>query len=637
MDILGAAGTDAPWQRVSAMGTVTGGGAAGGGATGGGAAGDRWYCGPAADRRAYVVDDIGAVVEGGQGHVVQAERRTFAGDPVGYAGPVSLKMMTERQPERVALVRDRWSQLAVIDHPNLVQALEVFEGPGLFRTTCPPVTDDVLYVAATWVEGRSLRAVAPLDPPATAALARDLAAALAALHDHGLVHRDVHPGNVVIGTDGRATLIDLGSARPDDGGATATVAGALGFIPPETLHGPGGAAADHWGLGMVTVFALLGHPQGAAGRAALEAELAGALVGTGDRRRLVRLLAAMVDPDPSRRPADPVGWARELSDALQARPGRRARRRVALAGGAAALTLVAAAGAVVGGGRGEAPPAGSATTSTTSAASAPPDCTPVAAGGASADMAAAVDRLAPGACAEGVPHGFVDAEVQPVADVDGESLGVVVLPPEGDAVLLNETMWASYREIAGKVSPENAVLFGGYPAEVEQRSDPDAVIVHLDRGGYMVGQRDDTQMFWLPVHVRDLHEAHGGLDGDLGFPTSNPYFVGGTLRLDFEHGYMSAPLADFAALVGGEEVDTAVLVDDRSSALPEVPIRERILRQASGTAWWIDVAGTRHWIPDGGTWQCLGGDAVVAADALPGWAVATLPLGPPATCPGAPD
>lgn len=658
MDILGAAGRAAPWQRVPAMGAVTGdeavGEAAGDEAVRDGAArgvpardgptGDRWYCGPGAHRRAYVVDDIGAVVEGGQGHVVRAERRTFAGDPVGYAGPVSLKLMTERRPERVAVVRDRWSRLAAIDHPNLVQALEVFEGPGLFRTTCPPVTDDVLYVAASWVEGRSLRALAPVDPPTAAAVARDLAAALAALHDHGLVHRDVHPGNVVIGDDGRATLIDLGSARPDDGGATATVAGALGFIPPETLHGPGGAAADRWGLGMVTVFALLGHPQGAAGRAALEAELAGVLAGTGDRRRLVGLLAAMVDPDPSRRPADPVGWARELSDALQARPARRARRRLALAAGAAALTLVAAAGTVVlGGDRGEAPPAGSAATSEASASpaspdpAAAPDCTPVAAGGASPEMAAAVDRLVPGACAEGVPHGFVDAEVQPVADADGEPLGVVVLPPEGDAVLLNETMWASYREIAGKVSPENAVLFGGYPAEVEQRSDPGAVIVHLDRGGYMVGRRDDTQLFWLPVHVRDLHEAHGGLAGDLGFPTSNPYFVGGTLRLDFEHGYMSAPLADFADLVGGEEVDTAVLVDDRSSALPEVPIRERILRQASGTAWWVDAAGTRHWIPDGGTWQCLGGDAVVAADALPGWAVATLPLGPPATCPGAPD
>ncbi|HEX6420638.1 MAG TPA: protein kinase, partial [Acidimicrobiales bacterium] len=431
------------------MGAVTGdetvGEAAGGDVVGGDAvrdgstdraAGDRWYCGPAADRRSYVVDDIGAVVEGGQGHVVQAERRTFAGDPVGYAGPVSLKMMTERRPERVAVVRDRWLRLAAIDHPNLVRALEVFEGPGLFRTICPPVTDDVLYVAASWVEGRSLRAVAPVDPPAAAAVARDLAAALAALHDHGLVHRDVHPGNVVIGDDGRATLIDLGSARPDDGGATATVAGALGFIPPETLHGPGGAAADRWGLGMVTVFALLGHPQGAAGRAALEAELAGVLAGTGDRRRLVGLLAAMVDPDPSRRPADPVGWARELSDALQARPARRARRRVALAGGAAALTLAAAGTGVLGGDRGEAPPAGSAATSASSEASASdapassvapapaaaPACTPVAAGGASSDMAAAVDRLVPGACAEGVPHAFVDAEVQPVADADGESL-----------------------------------------------------------------------------------------------------------------------------------------------------------------------------------------------------------------------
>lgn len=207
----------------------------------------------------------------------------------------------------------------------------------------------------------------------------------------------------------------------------------------------------------------------------------------------------------------------------------------------------------------------------------------------------------------------------------------------GGAVLLNDTMWDSYREIAGKVSPENAVRFGGYPTEVERRRDPHAVIVRLDQGGYMVGRRDDTQLFWLPVHVLDVHEAHGGLDGDLGFPTSNPYFVAGTLRLDFEGGYVEAPLADFGALVAGEQVDGAVLVDDPSSGLPDVPVRERILRQSSGTAWWVDADGTRHWIRDGGTWECLGGDAVVADGAMPGWAVAALPLGAPATCPGGDD
>ncbi len=104
-------------------------------------------------------------------------------------------------------------------------------------------------------------------------MARDVAAGLAALHAHDLVHRDIHPGNVVVDDWGRAVLIDLGSARPDDSGTTTTAAGALGFIPPETTHTIGGPAADRWGLGMVTAFALLGHPRGGLHRDAFVAEL----------------------------------------------------------------------------------------------------------------------------------------------------------------------------------------------------------------------------------------------------------------------------------------------------------------------------------------------------------------------------
>jgi hypothetical protein len=208
-----------------------------------------------------------------------------------------------------------------------------------------------------------------------------------------------------------------------------------------------------------------------------------------------------------------------------------------------------------------------------------------------------------------------------------------VLSPAGDAAHLEPTLWTSYREIAGKVSPENAVLFGGYPTGVDRSTVPGAVLVHLDGGGHMVGRRDDTQLFWLPTQVLDLHEAHGGLAGDLGFPMTNPYFSADTLRIDFEGGYMEAPLGDLVGLLAGQPVDDVVLVDDTGAQLAGVAVEERIVRQSSGTAWWVDADGRRHWIPDGETWQCLGGDAVVVADDLPGFTVATLPLAEQATCP----
>jgi hypothetical protein len=576
------------------------------------------------------VDDV-AGIQGGQGRVVRAERRMFPGDPVGYAGPASLKLTTERKAERVVLLRERWERLARIDHPNLARALEVFEGPGLFRgdRAEPPRGDDVLYVAAAWVEGRPLREVTPLDPRAACALARDVAGALAALHAALHVHRDIHPGNVILDGEGRAVLIDLGSARPDDGGATTTVAGALGYIPPEALHGTGGPAADRWGLGMLTVGALLGHPQGGLTRQALHDELSRALAGVADPDRAVRLLVAMVDPDPARRPIDPVRWAATLGACLDRAPARRALALAALA--AAAVAVAAGAGAAVrlpaGDGReGAASPR-------PAAAAAP--CAPAdPALAARPDLEAAVRDLAGGDCPIGPPSMFAGAEIQAFNDRAGQAAGVVILPPTGTALRFTAAMWTSYREIAGKSVPENAAVFGGFPTGIEHDDVGHAVIVRLDKGGLLVGRRDDTQMFWIPDQALDLWYAHRGPAGDLGVPTSNPYPLGdGLLHLDFEHGYMTAPVADLGALLAGAPVRDAVVVDGDGGLLGDPPPRERIVRQGQGMAWWVDRRGRRHWIPDGGVWACLGGDASVAKDNMPGWAVATLPLGAPATCP----
>jgi hypothetical protein len=590
---------------------------------------DRWYCGPPEDRRAYVADDVDGI-QGGQGRVVRAERRMFPGDRVGYAGPASLKLITERKAERIALLRERWERLARIDHPNLARALEVFEGPGLFRGDRgePPEGDDVLYVAAAWVEGRPLREAAPLDPRRACALARDVAGALAALHADRHVHRDIHPGNVILDVEGRAVLIDLGSARPDDGGATTTVAGALGYIPPEALHGTGGPAADRWGLGMLTIGALLGHPQGGLTRTALEDELGRALATTADPARAVRLLLAMADPDPARRPADPVRWAAALGSCLERAPARRTLALAALA--AAAVVAAAGAGAAVrlsagdGGGReGAASPGATAAT----APCAPAD--PALA--AAPELAAAVHNLGGGDCPIGPPSAFSGAQVQAFDDRAGQPAGVVMLTSEGRAIRLTAAMWTSYREIAGEGSPENTAAVAGFPTGIEHDDARHAVFVRLDRSGLLVGRRDDTQMFWIPDQALDLWYAHRGPTGDLGVPTSNPYPMGdGTLRLDFEHGYMTAPVDDLAS---GTRVVEAVVVDGDGGLLGDPPPRRRIVRQGQGMAWWVDSRGRRHWIPDGGVWACLGGDAAVAADDLPGWAVGSLPLAEPAVCP----
>jgi Protein kinase domain len=483
---------------------------------------DRWYCGPPGDRRAYVVDDIRAM-RGGQGHVLRAERRTFAGDPAGYEGPVSLKVSSEvLEPGQVGRMRERWEALAGLDHPNLARPVELFLGPGLFRTDPPPGGDeDVLYISAAWVDGRGLRGAAPLPPGDAIALAGDLAAGVAELHAQGILHRDIHPGNVILGADGRAVLIDFGSSRPDDGTATATVAGALGFIAPEMLNGAGSTAADRWGLGMVTIFALLGHPRGTTTRPALEAELAGALGGMADRRGAVRLLMAMIDDDPDARPRDARRWARDLEACLTHRTGR-------------PLVLGAAVGAAV--------------------------------------------VLA--ACTAG-------AVVLTDDDVGGGAPREQVVPPASEPLPCTP----------GTAAPPGS---GASPAlaEAVARLAPDA---------------------WAQRRPR--------------LPTTNPHFLGGRLHLDFGGGYMEADAADLAALlVGATTVEDAVVVDDRDDQLEGVDVTGHIVRQDTGTAWWVDDEGARHWIATGDDWSCLGGDDAVAANDVHGWAVATLPLGEAATC-----
>lgn len=586
-----------------------------------------WHSGPPGDRRAYAVHDL-TRFDGGQGQVVRAERRTFPGDTVGVAGPVALKLTTDHTPERVAVTIERWSRLSRVEHESLARALEAFEGPSLYRTDTPPETDDVFYTAACWVDGEPLRRRAPLDPAAACGLARDLAGALTALHDHGLVHRDLHPGNVILRPDGRAVLIDLGCARLDDGSSTGTVTGALGFIAPETTHGPGDAATDRWGLGMVTVFALLGHPQGSASPERLERDLLDRLAGVGHPRRAVELLTDMVDPDPERRPRDAEAWAAGLAACLPPRPRSRRRR---LAAAAAALSAVVAVTTVATLVLDRADRGADAV-----GAAAPHRCVPPAeATGATPALVEAAGRLAPQACARGSVDRLVEATALPLADRAGTPDGVIVAVPGGAALHLTDAMWSSYREIAGRSSPENAALLGGYPVAVEHVADADIVAIHLTTGGMLLGRRDDSQLFWLPAQVLDAWHAHGGLDGALGLPTSNPYFVDGQVVLDFEGGYMADEMTALAALMLGAEAQSAVVLDEEARAAPlaGVAVRGHLVRQGSGVSWWVDAEGVRHWVPDAEVWYCRGGDEAVAADELRGWAVATLALGPPARCP----
>jgi hypothetical protein len=143
-------------------------------------------------------------------------------------------------------------------------------------------------------------------------------------------------------------------------------------------------------------------------------------------------------------------------------------------------------------------------------------------------------------------------------------------------------------------------------------------------------------MFWIAAQVLTRWEELGGITGAMGFPMSNVYVLAdGSLRQDFAFGYMFVPRELVSAATEGDSsVIEVVPVDDPGAALvPLGDVRGKILGQPTVTSWFVDGAGVRHWIADGPTWECLGGQANVASEDIPGYAIWTLPLGAPATCP----
>jgi serine/threonine protein kinase len=142
--------------------------------------------------------------------------------------------------EREALVAAR------VSHPNLVNVFD-------FSSAGPRP-----YLVMEYVQGGTLadrlRGLARSDwDPET--VFRELMAALAHVHAAGIVHRDIKPGNVLIGQDGRTRLTDFGIARPSDGDrltSTGLVIGTARYIAPEILSGrPADERSDLYACGVL--------------------------------------------------------------------------------------------------------------------------------------------------------------------------------------------------------------------------------------------------------------------------------------------------------------------------------------------------------------------------------------------------
>jgi len=130
----------------------------------------------------------------------------------------------------------------------------------LMAAADPVERNSPVYVADTL--GRRLKLRGRLDPAEALEIVRKLAQAVETLHAAELIHRDIKPDNIVF-VGGEPMLSDPGLLRPAE--CSATLAGTLGFLPPELLSGDvetNGKAGDVYALGKVLYCAFTGESPG---------------------------------------------------------------------------------------------------------------------------------------------------------------------------------------------------------------------------------------------------------------------------------------------------------------------------------------------------------------------------------------
>lgn len=161
-------------------------------------------------------------------------------------------------PEERREMRERSLREArAIARLNNINVVRIFD---VLRTDGDP------WIVMEYVPSRSLQDTIAEDGPVSSAKAVEIGlgvlGALKAAHKAGIMHRDVKPGNVLLGNDGRVVLTDFGLATiPGDPNVTRTgmVLGSPAYIAPERARdGTAGPEADLWSLGATLYAAVEG-------------------------------------------------------------------------------------------------------------------------------------------------------------------------------------------------------------------------------------------------------------------------------------------------------------------------------------------------------------------------------------------
>ena len=314
---------------------------------------------------------VAALGAGGMGEVYRARDTRLKRD-------VALKVLPETvaaDPERLARFEREAQALAALKHPHIAAIYGIEESGGVRALVLELAEGETL-------QDRIARGAVPV--PEAVVIARQIADALEAAHEHGIIHRDLKPANIQISPEGNVKVLDFGLARmmASETGAfgdagrfdssmsptmtspalvtgQSVLMGTAAYMAPEQARGkPADKRADIWAFGVVLYEMLTG------GRAFVGdtvTEVAGAVihkeldlgalpVGTPDSVRL--LLRQCLQKDPRQRMRD-MGDVRLMLDGAFAPVSSATRenvtnrsRVVAIAAAAALAAAVLAGGAV---------------------------------------------------------------------------------------------------------------------------------------------------------------------------------------------------------------------------------------------------------------------------------------------------
>jgi eukaryotic-like serine/threonine-protein kinase len=282
------------------------------------------------------------IAKGGMGEVYEAEDRFLQSDHVALktirshiAGDPDSQQRFERE---VLLARK-------VIHPNLCPIYDIFH--------CEEPPPSFLFLTMKLLHGETLAArlhgLIPISVEEGLAILKQMAAGLAAIHDAGIVHRDIKPNNILldgVGKDVRVCITDFGLARAYESETTIAgkgeVAGTPGYIAPELLLGhPPSQASDLFAFGVVLHEIFTGEkPTGASDNSSVVASPR--LNTSGAPPFCVQLATECINLDPKRR-CDAFKNALESLDVK--RPTRTFWTRRRFVGAAAGAVCAVAGGA----------------------------------------------------------------------------------------------------------------------------------------------------------------------------------------------------------------------------------------------------------------------------------------------------